>query len=101
MGQCALADLALPAGALALLFGSSFVLCLVFPALFQRFYVKPSELQLETPYIEHNIALTRQAYNLQQIAVKPFPAEEGPQPRQRSRPTARPSTTSACGTGSR
>ena len=39
--------------------------------------MKPSELQLETPYIERNIALTRQAYNLQQIAVKPFPVEEG------------------------
>ena len=47
------------------------------PALFQRLYVKPSELQLETPYIERNIALTREAYNLRQIAVKPFPAEEG------------------------
>ena len=47
------------------------------PALFQRFYVKPSELQLETPYIERNIALTREAYNLRQIAVKPFPVETG------------------------
>ena len=46
------------------------------PALFQRFYVKPSELQLETPYIQQNIALTREAYNLGQITVKPFPAEQ-------------------------
>ena len=67
----------IPAGALALLFGSSFVLYLVVPALFQRLYVKPSELDLETPYIARNIASTRQAYNLQQIAVKPFPVEEG------------------------
>ena len=67
----------IPAAAVALLFGSSFVVAVLFPALFNRFYVKPSELQLETPYIERNIALTRQAYNLQQIAVKPFPAEEG------------------------
>ena len=67
----------IPAGALALLFGSSFVFYLVVPALFQRLYVKPSELELETPYIARNIASTRQAYNLQQIAVKPFPVEEG------------------------
>jgi len=66
----------LPAAAALLLFASSIVVAGMFPALFNRFSVKPSELQLETPYIERNIALTRQAYNLQQIAVKPFPAEE-------------------------
>ncbi len=31
---------------------------------------------LEKPYIERNIALTRQAYNLHQIAAKPFAAEQ-------------------------
>jgi uncharacterized membrane protein (UPF0182 family) len=67
----------IPAGAVVLLFGSSFVLYLLIPSLFQRLYVKPSELELETPYIARNIASTRQAYNLQQIAVKPFPVEEG------------------------
>jgi hypothetical protein len=67
----------IPAGALALLFGSSFVFYLLVPAFFQRLYVKPSELELETPYIERNIALTRRAYNLHQIAAKPFPVEEG------------------------
>jgi len=60
-----------------LVFGSSLAFGLIYPALFQRFYVKPSELQLETPYIEHNIALTRQAYGLERIVVKPFPAEQG------------------------
>ena len=58
------------------MFGGSFFLAEVFPALFERFYVKPSELRLETPYIQQNIALTREAYNLGQIAVKPFPAEQ-------------------------
>ena len=66
----------IPAGALMLLFGSSFVLYLIVPGLFQRLYVKPSELELETPYIARNIASTRQAYNLDQITVKPFPVEE-------------------------
>ena len=59
-----------------LVFGGSFVLSGVFPALFQRVFVKPNELELERPYIQRNIALTQQAYNLQQITVKPFPAEQ-------------------------
>ncbi|MGA7324913.1 MAG: UPF0182 family protein [Rhodomicrobium sp.] len=67
----------LPAAAAVLVFGSSFLLALAFPAVFQRFYVKPNELQLETPYLKRNIALTREAYNLHQIKVKPFPAEQG------------------------
>jgi uncharacterized protein len=62
--------------ALVLVFGSSFCFAEVYPTLFQRFYVKPSELELETPYIRRNIALTREAYNLRQITVKPFAAEQ-------------------------
>jgi len=59
-----------------LVFGGSFVLAEVVPGLFERFYVKPSELQLEAPYIRRNIALTREAYNLGHIELKPFPAEQ-------------------------
>ncbi|GAB7548474.1 UPF0182 family membrane protein [Cupriavidus sp. 8B] len=66
----------IPAASALIVFGSALVLVLIYPALFQRFYVKPNELQLETPYIAHNIALTRDAYGLAQIAVKPFPAEQ-------------------------
>jgi hypothetical protein len=58
-----------------LVFGGSLVLSQIVPALFQRVFVKPNELQLEKPYLQHNITLTRQAYNLQQIMVKPFPAK--------------------------
>lgn len=67
----------IPVAAAAALFGSSFLAAIIFPALFNRLYVKPSELELETPYIARNIALTREAYALRQIGVKPFPAEEG------------------------
>jgi uncharacterized membrane protein (UPF0182 family) len=67
----------IPAAALLVLFGSSFAFYAVVPGLFQRLHVKPSERELETPYIARNIALTRQAYDLQRIAVKPFPVEEG------------------------
>ena len=59
-----------------LVFGGSFLFAELIPGLFERFFVKPNELQLETPYIRQNIALTREAYNLDQIAVKPFPAEQ-------------------------
>ena len=38
--------------------------------------MKPNELRLETPYLQRNISLTREAHNLRQIAVKPFPAEQ-------------------------
>jgi uncharacterized protein len=66
----------LPAIAFILVGLGSFVLSGVAPELFRYFFVKPTELQLEKPYIERNIALTRQAYNLDQIAAKPFAAEQ-------------------------
>jgi len=66
----------LPAAAVMLVVIGSFVLSDIAPVLFRQFFVKPSELELEKPYIERNIALTRQAYNLDQIAAKPFAAEQ-------------------------
>ena len=63
--------------ATAFMFGSAFLFGELLPGMFQRFVVKPSELQLEAPYIQRNIALTREAYNLRQVTVKPFPAEQG------------------------
>jgi uncharacterized membrane protein (UPF0182 family) len=66
----------LPVAAAALVFGSSFVLAVLLPAVFQSLFVKPTELELERPYIQRNIAHTRQAYNLHQIAVQPFPVEQ-------------------------
>src|SRR5258705_6999545 len=66
----------LPAAAFILVAIGSFVLSGAATVLFRQFFVKPSELQLEKPYIERNIALTRLAYNLDQIAAKPFAAEQ-------------------------
>jgi uncharacterized membrane protein (UPF0182 family) len=66
----------LPAAAIILVAIGSFVLSGVAPVLFRQFFVRPSELHLEKPYIERNIALTRQAYNLDRIAAKPFAAEQ-------------------------
>jgi len=39
------------------------------------FIVKPNELVREQPYIAHNIDLTRQAYGLNRVAQREFPAE--------------------------
>jgi uncharacterized membrane protein (UPF0182 family) len=66
----------LPVAAVALVFGTSIALSGIGAALFQRIVVKPDELERERPYIQRNIALTRQAYNLHQIVQKPFPAEQ-------------------------
>jgi uncharacterized membrane protein (UPF0182 family) len=39
------------------------------------FIVKPNELVREQPYIAHNIDLTRQAYGLDRVSQREFPAE--------------------------
>jgi uncharacterized membrane protein (UPF0182 family) len=39
------------------------------------FIVKPNELVRERPYIAHNIELTRQAYGLNRVSQREFPAE--------------------------
>ena len=57
-------------------FGASFLFGDVVPGIVERFLVKPNELQLEKPYIQRNIDLTQEAYNLGEITVKPFAAEQ-------------------------
>ncbi|MHB1132578.1 MAG: UPF0182 family membrane protein [Chloroflexota bacterium] len=49
----------------------------VYPAAVQRLEVLPSELDKERPYIENNIRMTNQAYDLDRITETDFPAEEG------------------------
>jgi uncharacterized membrane protein (UPF0182 family) len=56
-------------------FGISWAILPIGTALFQRIYVKPNELKLESPFIARNIAQTREAYNLRNIIVKPFTAD--------------------------
>jgi uncharacterized membrane protein (UPF0182 family) len=48
----------------------------VYPAMLQRFRVVPNELAAERPFITHNIRLTRQAYGLDRIVEREFPADE-------------------------
>ena len=91
----------LPIAAAVLVFGGSFVFAVLVPGVFERFYVKPSELQLETPYIQRNIALTREAYDLRQHRGEAISRRTGADLPVAGRTTAAPSTTSGCGTGSR
>ena len=52
----------------------SFVLGGLYPAFVQKFRVTPNEIAMERPYLERNIQFTRQAYNLDSIEKKDFPA---------------------------
>jgi uncharacterized membrane protein (UPF0182 family) len=47
---------------------------LIAPALVQRYWVAPSELDKEEPYIKRNIEFTRQAYGLDKFDERNFPA---------------------------
>ena len=51
-----------------------FVAVLALPFLFQTFVVKPNELSLETPYLNHYIDFTRKAYKLDGIQETAYPA---------------------------
>ncbi len=48
----------------------------IYPSFVEQYVVKPNELQKETPYIINNIKLTREAFGLNKIAVKPFPVSQ-------------------------
>jgi uncharacterized protein len=50
-----------------------FIVITVLPAAVQKFTVEPSELELETPYLKHNIDFTRRAFQLDPIEVKTYP----------------------------
>ena len=50
----------------------------VIPGLVQRLQVEPNELELETEFIEYNIAATREAFGLNRIVEVDYPAEPMP-----------------------
>ena len=47
---------------------------LMLPPLVQKFSVQPNELEMETPYLKHNIDFTRKAFNLEKIHETKYPA---------------------------
>lgn len=60
-------------GALAYI-GSIALFSWIIPMAFEQLIVKPNELSLESPYIQHNIDFTRRAYGLDRVEVTDFPA---------------------------
>jgi uncharacterized membrane protein (UPF0182 family) len=65
----------LPSVGLALLALSAVLLGMIWPGIVQQFSVNPSEPDKEDPYLKANIAATRAAYDLEDIAVEPFISE--------------------------
>jgi len=51
-----------------------FIILTLLPGLVQKYKVQPSELELETPYLKHNIAFTRTAFQLDKIEEKAYPS---------------------------
>lgn len=50
------------------------------PAILQRVYVEPNKLQVESPYAERAIKMTRWAYGLDRIDVRQTDVREEPTP---------------------
>ena len=61
----------LPIAAAVVSFGPAIVLGFLQPMV-ERLRVKPDELRIERPYLARNIEMTRRAYKLDSIEVKPF-----------------------------
>ncbi|HEV2931151.1 MAG TPA: UPF0182 family protein, partial [Propionibacteriaceae bacterium] len=66
--------LLIPTISIVLLAGVSLIMGGIIPAVFQRFRVEPQELARERPYIERNIAATRQSFGLSDVDTDTFPA---------------------------
>jgi uncharacterized membrane protein (UPF0182 family) len=64
----------LPVIGLGLLVVTSIVVGSIYPALVQRFQVRPSEKSLEQPYLQRNIDATRKAYAIDKVEVQPYTA---------------------------
>jgi uncharacterized membrane protein (UPF0182 family) len=64
----------LPLVALGLWLGTSIIVGGLYPTFIQRFRVEPDELNKEVPFVEDNIAFTRDAYGLSAVEVRPFAA---------------------------
>jgi len=66
----------LPAVAVGVWVGASILLGGVWPGIVQRFVVAPNEASREAPYIERNIAATREAFGLSDVQAREFSAAE-------------------------
>ncbi|MGI9384079.1 MAG: UPF0182 family membrane protein, partial [Methyloligellaceae bacterium] len=53
---------------------SLFLFLILAPGLVQAYLVEPNELELETPFLRHNIAFTRKAYQLDRVEERSYDA---------------------------
>jgi len=60
----------------SIMFVSWLLALVVVPALVESLFVKPSQLTKEAPYIQNHIKFTRDAYNLNKVTEKQFPATD-------------------------
>ncbi|MDO5053300.1 MAG: UPF0182 family protein, partial [Pseudoclavibacter sp.] len=72
----------LPLFGTALLVVVGLVVSAAYPALVQQFQVRPSELQLEEPYLQNNIDATRAAYGLDRVEEVEYNAQTTAEPGQ-------------------
>ena len=69
-----------PGLAIGLLAVSAVAIGGIYPAVVQSFTVKPSPLAKESPYIKRSITATRQAYDLNNVKVDPYPGNNDAPP---------------------
>ncbi|MEV8513986.1 UPF0182 family protein [Dactylosporangium sp. NPDC051484] len=74
-------NLVWPGLALGLLALSAVAVGGIYPAAVQSFTVKPSQLQKESPYFQHAIDATREAYGLTEVKVEPYAADNTSPPK--------------------
>ncbi|WP_349901686.1 UPF0182 family membrane protein [Parafrigoribacterium humi] len=70
----------LPIVGTALLLVSGLLIGAVYPWIVERFQVEPSARSLEKPYIERNIAATRDAYGVAGVQEEPYTATSDAEP---------------------
>jgi uncharacterized protein len=68
----------LPGVSFGLLVLSAILIGGVYPALVEQFQVKPNQQAKEAPYIQRNIAATRDAYNVAKTEVETYNAQADP-----------------------
>lgn len=68
-------NLKLVFGGIIVLLVISILLGSIYPQIIQQFNVEPNELTKERPYIKHNIQMTKEAYNLDEIEESPYPVQ--------------------------
>jgi uncharacterized protein len=68
----------LPAIGFGVLLVISILINGIYPAVVQQFTVKPNASDKEAPYIARNITATRQAYDVQNVTLEPYPVTTSP-----------------------